>query len=53
VALPSGYRFPVLMSDLFDHGCYAMGVEQAQDYDEKSGRRTPSKDKQTGSWSGW
>src|SRR3954451_23521247 len=50
MGLPSGYRFPVLMSDLFPYGCYAMSVEQAQDYDEKSGRRTPSKDKQTGEW---
>ena len=50
MALPSGYRFPVQMSDLFPHGCFAMAVEQAQDYDEKSGRRTPAKDKQTGQW---
>ena len=50
MALPSGYRFPVLMRDVFPYGCYAMSVEQAQDYDEKSGRRTPSKDKQTGEW---
>jgi hypothetical protein len=36
------------MADVFPHGVYAMSVEQAQDYDEKSGRRTPSKDKHTG-----
>ena len=48
MALQGGYRFPVAMGDVFPDGCYAMSVEQAQDYDEKSGRRTPSKDKQTG-----
>jgi hypothetical protein len=36
------------MADVFPFGCYAMSVEQAMDYDEKSGRRTPAKDKQTG-----
>src|SRR3954470_17573927 len=50
MALQGGYRFPVAMGDVFPYGVYAMGVEQAQDYDEKSGRRTPSKDKQTGEW---
>jgi hypothetical protein len=50
MALTGGHRFAVLMAELFPFGCYAMGVEQAQDYDEKSGRRTPSKDKQTGEW---
>src|SRR4051795_9274932 len=48
MALRGGYRFAVAMGDVFPDGCYAMSVEQAQDYDEKSGRRTPSKDKQTG-----
>src|SRR5437764_12974749 len=48
MALLGGYRFPVAMGDVFPDGVYAMSVEQAQDYDEKSGRRTPSKDKQTG-----
>src|SRR3954452_21537267 len=43
-----GHRFPVSMADVFPHGVYAMSVEQAQDYDEKSGRRSPSKDKHTG-----
>jgi len=48
MALQGGHRFTVSMDDAFAYGVYAMGVEQAQDYDEKSGRRTPSKDKQTG-----
>ena len=42
MALQGGYRFAVAMGDVFPDGCYAMSVEQAQDYDEKSGRRTPS-----------
>src|SRR3954452_24368067 len=50
MALQGGHRFPVSMADVFPHGVYAMSVEQAQDYDEKSGRRTPSKDKQSGEW---
>src|SRR4051812_50203606 len=45
-----GHRFAVSMGDVFPDGVYAVSVEQAQDYDEKSGRRTPSKDKQTGEW---
>src|SRR3954464_14632015 len=48
MALQGGHRFAVSMADVFPYGVYAMGVEQAQDYDEKSGRRAPSKDKQTG-----
>ena len=48
MAVPGGRRFPVLMSDIFPCGFYAMSVEQAQDYDEKTGRRTPAKDKLTG-----
>ncbi len=49
VALQGGYRFPVPMSEVFPHGVYALSVEQAEDYDEKTGRRSPSKDKQSGS----
>src|SRR6185437_11407782 len=44
----SGDRFPVGMEQVFPHGFYAMGVEQAMDYDERTGRRTPSKDKVSG-----
>src|SRR5690349_10889460 len=50
MALQGGHRLPVSMADVFPFGVYAMSVEQAQDYDEKSGRRSPSKDKQTGEW---
>src|SRR3954464_13647604 len=50
MALQGGHRFAVSMADVFPYGVYAMGVEQAQDYDEKSGRRTPAKDKRTGEW---
>ncbi len=50
MALQGGHRFAVSMAYVFPFGVYAMGVEQAQDYDEKSGRRTPSKDKQSGEW---
>jgi hypothetical protein len=48
MALQNGHRFSVAMRDAFPDGLYAMGVEQAMDYDEKSGRQSPSKDKQTG-----
>jgi hypothetical protein len=48
MALQGGHRFAVSMADLFPHGVYAMGVEQAEDYDAATKRRTPSKDKQSG-----
>jgi hypothetical protein len=48
MALQGGHRFAVSMGDVFAHGVYAMSVEQAMDYDEKSGRRSPAKDKLTG-----
>ena len=48
MALQGGQRFAVSMGDVFPDGVYAMSVEQAQDYDEKSGRRSPAKDKLTG-----
>jgi hypothetical protein len=48
MALQGGHRFPVSMADLYPDGLYAMSVEEAQDYDEKTGRRTPAKDKLTG-----
>jgi hypothetical protein len=34
------------MADVFPHGVYAMSVEQAMDWDEKTGRRSASRDKQ-------
>ena len=48
MALQGGHRFPVSMEDLYPDGLYAMSVEEAQDYDEKTGRRSPAKDKLTG-----
>jgi hypothetical protein len=48
MALQGGHRFAVSMGDVFAHGLYAMGVEQAEDYDSVSGRRSASKDKQSG-----
>jgi hypothetical protein len=48
MALQGGHRFAVSMEEAFGYGLYAMGVEQAMDYDERSGRQSPSKDKQTG-----
>ncbi len=48
MALMGGHRFAVSMGEVFPHGCYAMSVQQAEDFDEKSGRRSPSKDKISG-----
>jgi hypothetical protein len=48
MALQGGHRFTVSMREVFAHGLFAMGVEQAMDYDEKTGRQSPAKDKQTG-----
>ena len=48
MALQGGHRFAVSMREAFAYGLFAMGVEQAMDYDEKTGRQSPAKDKQTG-----
>jgi len=48
MALQGGHRFTVSMDEAFSYGLYALGVEQAMDYDEKTGRQSPSKDKHTG-----
>jgi hypothetical protein len=50
VALKNGSRFPVSMADVFPHGCHLMpdSISEAQDYDEKTKRRTPATDKVTG-----
>ncbi len=48
MALQGGHRFAVSMAEVFPHGVYAMGVDQAEDYDDKTGRRSPAKDKQSG-----
>lgn len=38
------------MHDVFPHGCCLVpgSIDEAQDYDEKTGRRTPAVDKVTG-----
>jgi hypothetical protein len=43
-------RFAVAMSDVFPAGCHLVpdSIVEAQDYDEKTGRRSPSVDKVTG-----
>jgi len=48
MALRGGYRFVVGMGDVFPAGVFALGVDQAEDFDERSGRRSPAKDKQSG-----
>ena len=50
MALRNGSRFPVRMQDVFAHGCNLMpdSITEAQDYDEKTKRRTPAVDKLTG-----
>jgi hypothetical protein len=48
MALIGGHRFAVSMGDVFPAGVYALKVEAAEDYDEKTGRRTPTTDKLTG-----
>lgn len=47
MALQPGHRFPVDFDDVFPYGALAMSVEQAQDFDERSGRRSPARDKHT------
>jgi hypothetical protein len=53
MALQGGHRFAVSMADAFPFGLYAMGAEQAQDYNEKTGKRTPARDKQRGDQFVW
>jgi hypothetical protein len=50
MALRNGSRSPVSMHDVFSHGCHLMpgSITEAQDYDEKTKRRTPAVDKLTG-----
>lgn len=50
MALKTGSRFPVSMTEVFPHGCCLVpdSIAEAQDYDEKTKRRTPSVDKVTG-----
>jgi len=46
----NGSRFPVAFADAFSHGCHLVpgSISEAQDYDEKTKRRTPAVDKVTG-----
>jgi hypothetical protein len=48
--LKGGTRFSVNFADVFPHGCKFLpdSVGEVEDYDEKTGRRTPAKDKLTG-----
>lgn len=50
MALPGGMRFKVRFEDVFPAGCVLVpgSIAQGEDYDEKSGKRSPSKDKVTG-----
>jgi hypothetical protein len=48
MALLGGHRFAVSMGEVFPHGVYALVVEQAMDFNEKTRARVPAKDKQTG-----
>lgn len=50
MALRNGSRFGVSMQDVFSHGCHLVpgSLSEAQDYDEKTKRRTPAVDKVTG-----
>ncbi|MTK04427.1 transcriptional regulator [Micromonospora sp. CP22] len=50
MALRGGTRFSVPFEAVFPHGAVFVpdSIAEAQDYDEKTGRRTPSKDKVTG-----
>jgi hypothetical protein len=50
MALRNGSRFSVSMQNVFSHGCHLVpgSIAEAQDYDEKTKRRTPAVDKVTG-----
>jgi hypothetical protein len=50
VALRGGTRFPVKHEVVFPDGCKYLpdSIGEVEDYDEKTGRRTPAKDKVTG-----
>ncbi|MFB9889072.1 plasmid replication, integration and excision activator [Planobispora takensis] len=49
MALSGGHRFSVRFEDVFPAGCVLVPgtIAQAEDYDEKTGKRSPSKDKVT------
>jgi hypothetical protein len=50
MALSGGTRFKVSMGEVFPAGCALVpaSITEAQDYDERTGRRSPAKDKVTG-----
>ncbi len=50
MALKGGTRFGLNFADVFPAGCVLVpgSVGEVEDYDEKTGRRTPAKDKLTG-----
>ena len=50
MALRGGTRFSVTCDDVFPAGCVLVpdSIGEVEDYDEKTGRRTPAKDKLTG-----
>ncbi len=50
MALRGGTRFAVRFEDVFPAGCALVpeSLGEVEDYDEKTGRRTPAKDKLTG-----
>ncbi|GAA5176946.1 hypothetical protein GCM10023322_00370 [Rugosimonospora acidiphila] len=50
MALKGGTRFSVDGNDVFPGGCVLVpdSIGEVEDYDEKTGRRTPAKDKLTG-----
>jgi hypothetical protein len=50
MALRNGMRFKITMGEVFPAGCVLVpsSITEAQDFDERSGRRSPAKDKVTG-----
>lgn len=50
MALRNGMRFKITMAEVFPAGCVLVpsSITEAQDYDERTGRRSPAKDKVTG-----
>ena len=50
MALAGGTRFKVPMAEVFPAGCVLVpgSITEAQDYDERTGKRFPAKDKVTG-----
>jgi hypothetical protein len=53
MALQGGHRFAVSFDQVFPAGVYAMFVEQAEDYDDRTGRRSPARDQRNGNQLVW